>query len=120
MGYTYGLGKIAGEGEPTTVAGDKNKQLGLQVSAAKVNRPFLATAYVKGDKDQKVTIKLPSGVTLAPGETAEKSVDATKERAAVSWSLISPTPATYKLEATAPNIGTAATSVEVRENGILR
>jgi hypothetical protein len=114
LGYTLGLGRMAGEGETENAGADKNHQLGLSFIKATTGAPFPVTAYVKGDKEQKVTLKIPDGVELAPGETPEKTVDGTADRAAITWKVKAAKKGVYKFEANAPGIGTAKGSVEVR------
>jgi hypothetical protein len=118
MGYSYGLGKIYDASDvDTTIAKAGNKQLGLSVVKATTKAPFGVTAFVTGDKSQKVTLKLPAGVEFASGETPEKTLDATVQRAAVTWMVKSSATGVKKFEAEAPGIGKASLNVDVRAAG---
>ncbi len=112
FGYTYGLGKIAdpGDGPPPEPGG---RQLSLQVVKALHNQEFpIIATIVKGQQDQKVTLKLPAGLKLAPGQSLEKTTDAS-ERATITWKVIGPK-GEYKVEADAPGIGTAKATIKVK------
>src|SRR5262249_3447157 len=70
------------------------------VARASLNRPFLATLYIKGNApNEKVTLLLPDKVTLADGEKAEKDVPAAGEKgyAQISWKVKASATGEYKL-----------------------
>jgi hypothetical protein len=89
MAFTYGLGKMAA----TQPSGGVDKtQLALTTGGAfRPGREFTVTSYVKGALEgQKITLELPSGLSLMPGEEAEKAVGPADKKAGysqVSWKV---------------------------------
>jgi hypothetical protein len=72
----------------------------LFVARAPLNRPFLATLYIKGNApNEKVTLQVPDKMALAESEKAEKDVPAAGEKgyAQVSWKVKASATGEYKL-----------------------
>jgi len=80
LGFTYGLGAIWGEGHgssPSGGGGGTGGKLRLMTAGSlKIGRTFTATAYVKGEMlvGQRVTLRLPPGLELAPGQKLAQDV----------------------------------------------
>ncbi len=91
VAFTYGLGSLE-------IAGGN---LALSVpSSVQPHSDFVATAYVwNADKGDKVKLKVPAGLKLADGESAEKTIEEGGERSQVFWHLRSGGAGEYVLEA---------------------
>jgi hypothetical protein len=90
VAFTYGLGSLEIGGA-----------LALSVpSAVQPNSEFVVTAYVwDADKGDKVKLSVPSGLKLASGESAEKTIEEEGKRSQVFWRLRSGKSGEYVLEA---------------------
>ncbi len=108
LAFTYGLGRIAGEYEDSK---NFNGRMRLMVgNRTQVGKPITLLAYVRStDPGQTVTLRLPEGLTLLPGQTAEQAVPKPGPAgySTVTWRAITSRPGDYQVEADAPNIGTA-------------
>jgi RNA polymerase sigma factor (sigma-70 family) len=83
MGYTYGLGRTA----DSTGEGPVPMRL-LAGGSSRVGKVFTVTCYIRGaGAGQEVDLKLPAGMTLAPGQLATQkiAVQPGKDYAQVSW-----------------------------------
>jgi hypothetical protein len=119
LAFTYGLGRIASESED---GGSYSGRMRLFVGARrKVNRPITVAALIKStDPKQTVTLKVPAGLTLAPGYAAEQKVPPPLPAgySQVTWRLIGKTEGEYLVAADAPNIGVASEKLYVRPTSI--
>jgi len=120
MAFTYGLGMMGqGSEESTTNSGKMRLMVSPRAFAKKT---FPVMAYVKStDPGQRVTLKLPAGVVLAPGQQAEQAVPpaTTPEGySQVTWKVVAATGGNYPLAADAPNIGEAKANANVRDGSI--
>jgi hypothetical protein len=91
IAFTYGLGSLEIGGA-----------LALSVpSSVQPNSEFVVTAYVwDANKGDKVKLIVPSGLKLAGGESAEKSIEEEGKRNQVFWRLRSGKSGEFTLEAT--------------------
>jgi hypothetical protein len=91
IAFTYGLGSLEIGGA-----------LALSVpSSVQPGSEFVVTAYVwDADKGDKVKLNVPSGLKLADGESAEKTIEEEGKRSQVFWRLRSGKSGEYMLEAT--------------------
>jgi hypothetical protein len=122
LGFTYGLGRIAGgkEGEESRVQ-SRTGQLRLFAEATRYQKPFAVTAYVRGQSPgEKASLALPAGMRFAPGQPAEQPVPPASPAgySAVSWQVIADRGGRHELASTVPSIGTAKVTVGVREKGL--
>jgi hypothetical protein len=122
LGYTYGLGRIAGvtEGDET-IADTGGGQMRLFTSISRLKKPFTATAYIKSKQEgEKVTMTLPPNVVFAPGQAATQVVPPPSSAgySAVSWKVVAEERGEYELAATVESIGTAKAKVRVTGNGL--
>jgi hypothetical protein len=101
VGYSYGLGHIAGERGEITEGVNNQGKIRLFPGPAVAGRPSVATAYLRNADGQTCTIKLPVGVSLDKDEMGEKPVktEAGKEYAVVTWRVVASKPEEYVLEA---------------------
>lgn len=120
MGFTYGLGRIAGEASVKEIVTGGGGKIRLFTGPAKVNRPFIATAYVKKGDGQNVKIKLPSGVKLHGNSQASQPVktEPGKDYAQVSWRLVADKAGEYLLEAELDDGAKAGEKANVRDVSI--
>jgi hypothetical protein len=115
MAFTYGLGDISIGG--VSLGG------GLAISvpnSVRADSEFVATAYVYNAKDdQKVKLILPdTGLTLAEGETAEKTIETPGKRTQVFWKLRAGKAGKYKLEAASGRVKAPPRQVNVNSSSI--
>lgn len=122
MGYTYGLGRIAGEAGEEIQNVNSGGKIRLYLGPAKKERPFVASAYIKKADGQKVTIKLPSGVVLAKGEDASKAVktEVGKDYAIVTWRCTAKDTGKYVLEAVLDDGANSKANANVLEDSIFQ
>lgn len=110
--FTYGLGSLS-SGQ------SNNATLSLYAPGPfPAGKTFGLSAFVKGARDgQKVTVKLPTGLSLAPGEAAEKVVTTQPgvDLAKVDWVVAIDPAYGGKAEVIATLDGTAATEKYVIE-----
>lgn len=120
MGYTYGLGRIAGEKGTELITKGGSSKIRLFPGPAKVSKPFTVTAYMKNADNQNVTLKLPPGVKFHGNSNAAQSVktEAGKNYAQVSWRLIADKAGEYLLEANLDDGSKASEKVAVRDSSI--
>jgi hypothetical protein len=113
LAYTYGLGKLA-EAATQTAKG----RVRLFSGPATVKKPFVLTAYVKGD-NQKVTLQLLEGLTLAKGQQAQQvsKVGAGQDYAVLSWLVEAKKPGKYPVKAVLDG-NAAEESVNVLETSL--
>jgi hypothetical protein len=115
MAFTYGLGDIS--------VGEASGGGALAISVPNSVAPdtdFVATAYVYNAKEgQKVKLNLPpSGLTLADGESAEKTVETPGKRSQVFWKLRAGKPGKYMLNAASGNVKARERPVTVHRSSI--
>jgi hypothetical protein len=112
MAITYGLGAIAVQG------GSGQQQMALTVGGDfQPGKEFVVTAYVQNPRDgQKVKIDLPSGLTLAEGESPEKSLEK-GDYSQVSWRVHSSEAGAYTVKAESEKLQ-ASKSVRIKSSGI--
>lgn len=111
--FSYGLGEIS---KPDGSSGGKlSVTIGGNTNAGK---SFTLTALVKDAvKDQKVAIVLPEGVSLASGETKEKSiveVDRATQMSQVSWKVSASKAGVFSLKVASGQFSSQA-KVNIRE-----
>jgi hypothetical protein len=119
LAFTYGLGRILGDGNAGAVG--QGGKMRLFTSPGVVNdKPFIIVAYIKGNANQKVTLKLPAALTLAEGEKADQATpQPTGEGySQVTWRVKGAKPGKYTIEAEAPGIGNAKEIVELRPTSL--
>jgi hypothetical protein len=82
MAFTYGLSAVSAVQSGST-------ELGLTAGGSfKLGGQFTLTATVKDPKPgQKVTLKLPAGLALVPGESLEQSLGGGAPQEPVSWRI---------------------------------
>jgi hypothetical protein len=117
---------IADRGESLILPPDAGKnsedtpRMRLYAGPAVRERPFVVVAYFKGyEPGQTVRLILPRGLKLAPGQSLEKDVPASRlERgyAMVCWRLIGTACGNYRLTALAPGIGPLSAPIRVSES----
>jgi hypothetical protein len=114
VGLTYGLGKLEVGELKSGVA------VGVSVPAnARKNKPFIVTGYVyNGRKGDEVTLDLPEGLKLAPGETAVKKLEEDGKRTAVFWNVVSEKADIYELKARCRGSESRPVKVKVNDNSI--
>lgn len=122
MGFTYGLGRMAGiqDGDEIIAQGERG-QLRLFVQRPKYNQPFTVTTYVQTKRPgERVQLLLPSGLRLAPGQSADQAVPPMTQAgyAAVSWQVIADQTGPHEVKARVNSIGTAKVTVRVKRDGI--
>jgi hypothetical protein len=113
MAFTYGLSQLdIGEGG--------NAALALSTPASvSPQTDFVVTAYVyNAAKGDEVQLVLHDGLTLAPGETAEKTVEEGGKRAAVYWHVHAGAAGVYKMEAASGASKTRPHNVVVKSSSI--
>ena len=121
MGFTYGLGRIAGEAGTIIETGKSGGgKIRLFAGSGKIGRPFVATAYIKKADGQKVTIKLPPGVKLFGKSEAAQVVktEPGKDYAQVSWRLVADKSGEYLLEADLDDGAQASDKANIRDQSI--
>lgn len=121
LAFTYGLGRIVSDQSGKTGEDKTGGKMRLFCPRASLKKPFVATAYIKAvDPEQMVTIMLPSGISLADGEKAEKKVPQKNADgySQVTWKLKASKPGEYELKADAPSIGIASERIRVVESSI--
>ncbi|MBY0524344.1 MAG: hypothetical protein K2R98_13140 [Gemmataceae bacterium] len=120
VGYTYGLGRIAGERQEIVENANSRGKIRLFPGPAKAGRPFVAAAYVRNADGQTCTIKLPAGVVLASNEKADKPVktEAGKDYAVVTWRVVAAKADEYILEATLSEGASSKARVKVPKESI--
>ena len=119
LGFTYGLGRIAGikDGTVRTMPAAARARCASSGSRPRLRHPFTVTSYIRtSEKGEKVTLLPPAGLRLAPGQSAEQVVPPpTKEGySAVSWQVIADQAGDYDIKARVESIGTASVKVPVR------
>lgn len=117
LAFSYGLGMM-GHGSEDSIT--RSGRMRLMVSPrAFEKKPFPVMAYVKStDPAQRVTLQLPAGLVLAPGQQAEQLVPAATTPAGysqVTWKVVAADSGNYQISANAPNIGVAKENVNVRK-----
>jgi hypothetical protein len=114
FGFTYGLGRIAGEQdtEDGTVVVKGSAKLRLFARPGVVKKPTVVSAYMKGADGQTVKLELPPELRFASSSQAEQPVKAEpgKPVAQVSWGVIADKPGSYKVKATLTD-GTVAEEI---------
>jgi hypothetical protein len=82
MAFTYGLNSISS-------VQSKNSELGLTAGGSfRLGGEFTLTATIKNPRSgQKVTLKLPAGLALAPGQSLEESLGGGGDYTQVSWRI---------------------------------
>jgi hypothetical protein len=120
-GFTYGLGRIAGE--PTTDAPEGRVQYGnklrLFARSSKVNKPFVVSAYLNGVDGQTVKLQLPPELQLlSPSAEQRVKQEAGKPMAHVSWTVKGSKAGLYKVTALLSDGTTAAEHVRILSDSI--
>ena len=120
MGFTYGLGRIAGESGTIIDQKSSGGKIRLFTGPAKVGKPFVATAYIKKGDGQNVTMKLPAGVKLcgAPRAPRPSRRRPARTTAQVSWRLLADKSGEYVLEADLDDGAKASDKANVRDSSI--
>jgi hypothetical protein len=113
MGFTYGLGTL-------DIGGGTGKAIALSIPAyVQPGSEFVATAYVwRGNKGDVVKLKVPPGLTLAEGETEEKTIEDDGTRTQVFWRLQSSGKGTFPLQATSGQAESRVKDVVVKSTSI--
>ncbi len=116
VGYTYGLGRVAGEvgDKDTTVFTSKMR---LLPRPARVDRPFALSAYTKGAKGQIVKLEYP-GLTLVTGPESQTVKEEEGKAGVTTWQLKAAKEGTYKVKATLGDGTVAEDAVVVTKGGI--
>jgi hypothetical protein len=109
LAFTYGLSKLE--------VGDL---LALSCPGSVLpGREFVVTAYVwNAKKGQKVTIELPEGLRLAPGQSPEKTVEEGAARSQVFWRVRAGKTGTYTIKARSESRKAQPRSVQVKATSI--
>jgi hypothetical protein len=121
VAFTYGLSKIEISGsDPTPEAPPMKNETAMAMSVPSpvlMNTDFYATAYLwRTQLGQKVRLKfLDEGLSLAPGESEEKTVTEVGNRVKVEWKVRAGKPGTYKIQATSEKSKTKPREVQVRD-----
>jgi hypothetical protein len=119
LAFTYGLGRIASESESE---GKFNGRMRLFVGARrKKDRPITVNALIKStDPNQTVTLKLPAGLALLPGQSAEQKVPPPLPAgySQVTWRIVGKEAGWRDVAADAPNIGVASEKIFIRDTSI--
>jgi hypothetical protein len=122
LGFTYGLGRIAGISTgDETIADSGGGQMRLFTSISRLKKPFTATAYIKTKQQgEKVTMTLPSGMNFAPGQAPSQVIPPPSSAgySAVSWKVVAEERGEYELKAKVDSIGTATAKVRVSGAGL--
>ncbi|MBV9125244.1 MAG: hypothetical protein JO112_17955 [Planctomycetes bacterium] len=109
MAFTYGLGMISAATGQLGVSAGGNFQKGAV---------FTVTAYVKNPTEgQKVSIHLPSGLTLEPGQTEEQAVTQAQDYSQVSWRVRAEQVGTFTIEVSSRD-ASQRYKVQIREGGL--
>ncbi len=120
LAFTYGLGRVMSDGDE----GSKNFNGKMRLFAGTrnmVNRPITVLAYVKStDPNQQVTLMLPPGLSLMPGQSAQQTVPPPGKEgfSQVTWRLKAANPGVVEVHADAPNIGVAKEQLLIRGESI--
>lgn len=103
VGFTYGRSTLGGAG------GTGGGALALSVPPnVYENTEFIVTAYVyDAVQGQKVSLELPDGLSLADGESADKTVDETAKRTTVFWRVRTGKAGTHDVKARSEKAGTS-------------
>jgi hypothetical protein len=119
MAFTYGLGKMA-----ATAASEGADKTQLALMTGGSSRPggeFTVTSYVKGGTEgQKITLELPRGLSLMPGENAEKEVPAANKKVGysqVSWRVKAGDTGEYEVKVKSGGV-TATDKVKIKIGGV--
>ena len=120
MAFTYGLGKMA---TTTPTEGTGKTQLALTTGGSfRPGGEFTVTSYVKGGAEgQKITLDLPPGLSLMPGEDAEKTVPPANKKAGysqVSWRVKAGDTGEYEVKVKSGGV-TAKDKVKIKIGGVL-
>jgi hypothetical protein len=114
MAFSYGLNAISspeGAGNLALTAG----------GSFVVGNDFTVTAYVKEPKEgQKVKLRLPDGLSLLPGQQAEKEVAAQGKYTQVSWRVHSDKVGDYALSATSTSGARASYKIKITPASLFR
>ena len=116
--FTYGLGSISSVASEESGGGDGGT-LGISVGGDfRRGKEFTATVYIgKPTPGQEVTLELPKGLSLAPGQEAVKKVTEKRDYTQLSWKVRSDALGTHTLKAVSRGVN-ATTSVEIRDRSI--
>jgi hypothetical protein len=116
-GFSYGLGRIA-NGE--TEGEGRSATLRLFARPAKVSRPFVVTAYIRGAAGRKVRIDLPPELSLVAGQKVEQEAREVpgKGYAQVSWVVRSETSGTFRVKAQLEGSRGVEEAITVRQTSI--
>jgi hypothetical protein len=124
MAFSYGLNAISTPegGTGGTGAGGGAGALGLTAGGSfVVGNDFSVTAYVKEPKPgQKVTLELPPGLELLPGEKAEQEVSAKGDYTQVSWRVHSTKAGAYTLTAKSTTGARATSRIKITDVSLFR
>jgi hypothetical protein len=119
-GFTYGLGRIAGEytdEEKKTVI--QSSKMRLFTRPAVVNKEFVVSAYMRGADGQNVKIELPPEMTLVDTKQEQPvKTEAGKQVAQVSWIVKCSKKGDYVIKATLTDGTKAAEPIRVNPDGI--
>jgi hypothetical protein len=115
LAVTYGLGEIdVGEGDGSSI------QLGFSdPGTIPPGSEFTLTAYAYNARaGERVKLTLPAGLSLAPGESADKAVDQGGKRVKVEWKLRAGGEGVHEVEASSGNAKTRPFKVKVASRSI--
>ncbi len=119
MAFTYGLSKLEISGGGDEPPAPTETAMAMSVpNLVSTNSEFVVTAYLWRTKaGQKATLNfLEEGLTLAPGEAAEKEIEKPGDtRVQVSWKVKAGAKGSYKIQATSGGSKTKPRTIEVRD-----
>jgi hypothetical protein len=116
LAMTYGLGLV-------DISEGVGQTGGLAFSdpgTVAPNAEFVLTAYVYNAKaDQRVKLRLDPGLSLAPGEEAEKPVSRPGKRVPISWKVRAGSAGTYEANAESGPVKTKPLKIVVKSTSIV-
>jgi hypothetical protein len=120
LAFTYGLGRVMSDGDAGCTISTGRMRL-FNNGRNMVGKPITILAYVKTtEADQTVTLQLPPGLTLMPGQSAQRTVPPPGKEgySQVTWRVMAAKWGEYEVQADAPNIGVAKEKLVVRQESI--
>jgi hypothetical protein len=117
MAFTYGLGEL----DISSEAGQTSSLALSDPGTVAPNNEFTLTAYVyNATAGQRVKLTLENGLSLAPGEAAEKALDKGGKRVTISWKVrAGSAKGTYSAEASSGSVKTRPLKIEVKSSSIV-
>jgi hypothetical protein len=120
LAFTYGLGRVMSDGDDDSRRFNGRMRL-FTGNRNYVDKPMTVLAYVKStDPNQQVTLVLPEGVRLMPGQSAQQTVPPPSKEgySQVTWRVTASKQGIVEVQADAPNIGVAKEQLVIREESI--